>query len=507
MRITNKIISQNSITNINNNKVLENKLNTQLATGSKINRPSDDPVVAIRALRLRTNLNQVSQYYTKNIPDAESWLDVTESAISTVIEIVTDMYSNCTQGAAGFNTADDRSKVLENLKALQEEVYATGDADYAGRYVFSGYRTDTSLTFGVPTEKTYSITEQLTSDSLGELTYVDVADLDTLTEGNAEALGTKEQEITTNQVYRIRLAYENCSADVAPTISYYDENGAQQTITAEVMSLNDPAADPYMSAETSAMGAVFIPETGELILNKGNYDALALTKDDEATYDVDESEIRITYEKTEFAKSDIRPEHYFYCESDGITYNEGYLVGATDDNSNQFISYDVGFNQDVRVNTLAKELFSTDLSRDVDDLITAIEDVEAMEKNISVLEGMIKLDPKNQELQDRLAAAKKSNTFLTDKMQKLFEANITNMQGHLDRANTALTATGNRGARVELVANRLAKQEVNFKTLSSQNEDVDLTEVAVNLGSVELAYQAALMATGKISQTTLLNYL
>lgn len=507
MRITNKIISQNSITNINNNKVLENKLNTQLATGSKINRPSDDPVVAIRALRLRTNLNQVSQYYTKNIPDAESWLDITESAIGTVIEIVTDMYSNCTQGAAGFNTADDRSKVLDNLKALQEEVYATGDADYAGRYVFTGYRTDTSLTFGVQTDKTYTITEQLSADSLGELTYVDVADLDTMTEANAETLGTMEQEISTNQVYRLRLAYENCSDAMAPTITYYDENGAEQSITADIISANDTAQDPYLSAETSASGAVFIPETGELILSKANYDKLTAVKDDPSTLNVDEGEIRVTYEKSEFARSDIRPEHYFYCESDGITYNEGYLTGATDDNSNQFISYDVGFNQDVRVNTLASELFSTDLSRDVDDLITSIEDVEAMEKNISVLEDMIKLDPENQDLKNRLAAAKKANTFLTDKMQKLFEANIANMQGHLDLANTALTATGNRGSRVELVANRLAKQEVNFKTLSSQNEDVDLTEVAVNLSSVELAYQAALMATGKISQTTLLNYL
>ena len=161
---------------------------------------------------------------------------------------------------------------------------------------------------------------------------------------------------------------------------------------------------------------MFIPETGELVLSKANYNKLAAVKDDPTTLSVDEGEIRVTYEKTEFAKSDIRPEHYFYCESDGITYNEGYLTGATDDNSNQFISYDVGFNQDVRVNTLASELFSTDLNRDVDDLIASIEDVEVMEKNILTLEGMLKLDPENQELKDRLAAAKKANTFLTDKM-------------------------------------------------------------------------------------------
>ena len=120
MRITNKIISNNSVTNINRNKILEDKINTQLATGSKINRPSDDPVVAIRALRLRTDLSQVNQYYKKNIPDAESWLDITESAITTVVDIVSDFYKNCEKGAAGFNTTEDRSKVLENLKSMQK---------------------------------------------------------------------------------------------------------------------------------------------------------------------------------------------------------------------------------------------------------------------------------------------------------------------------------------------------------------------------------------------------
>ena len=62
MRITTKIMQNNSLSNINTNKTLQDKLNTQLATEKKINRPSDDPVVAIRALRLRTNVSQVTQY-------------------------------------------------------------------------------------------------------------------------------------------------------------------------------------------------------------------------------------------------------------------------------------------------------------------------------------------------------------------------------------------------------------------------------------------------------------
>ena len=58
-------MQNNSLSNINTNKILQDKLNTQMATEKKINRPSDDPVVAIRALRLRTNVSQVTQYYEK----------------------------------------------------------------------------------------------------------------------------------------------------------------------------------------------------------------------------------------------------------------------------------------------------------------------------------------------------------------------------------------------------------------------------------------------------------
>ncbi|MCI6629600.1 MAG: flagellar hook-associated protein 3, partial [Lachnospiraceae bacterium] len=77
MRITNKIMQNNSLTNINNNKVQQDKLSTQMETGKKITRPSDDPVIAIRALRLRSTLSEVTQYCDKNIEDADSWLSVT----------------------------------------------------------------------------------------------------------------------------------------------------------------------------------------------------------------------------------------------------------------------------------------------------------------------------------------------------------------------------------------------------------------------------------------------
>ena len=79
MRITNQMMINSSMANIQVNKKQVNTLDTQLSTQKKINKPSEDPIIAIRALRLRASLNEVTQYLKKNIPDAQQWLSPRQS--------------------------------------------------------------------------------------------------------------------------------------------------------------------------------------------------------------------------------------------------------------------------------------------------------------------------------------------------------------------------------------------------------------------------------------------
>ena len=69
MRITNNIILHNTTGNINGNKVNVNNLNNQMTSQKKIQRPSENPVIAVRSLRLRTTLSEIDQYYENNILD------------------------------------------------------------------------------------------------------------------------------------------------------------------------------------------------------------------------------------------------------------------------------------------------------------------------------------------------------------------------------------------------------------------------------------------------------
>ena len=170
MRITNKIMQNNSLYNINNNKVTEDQLNTMMSTGKKITRPSDDPVIAIRALRLRSTVAQLQQYYEKNAKDAESWLEVTADAMSNVTSVLTDCVKQATKGANKDLTLDDLTTIITQMDSLAKEYYSTGNVDYAGRYIFTGYRTDTPLTFEKPTTSNYEdINDEFRAENIEDM--------------------------------------------------------------------------------------------------------------------------------------------------------------------------------------------------------------------------------------------------------------------------------------------------------------------------------------------------
>ena len=176
MRITNKMMSGNSLANINTNKEYLDKLNNQMATEKKITRPSDDPIVAIRALRLRSNLSEISQYYGANVPDAQAWVEVTQSAINSTKDMLSSLKSYADQGANGTNTASDRQKIYENMQAIQKQIYSNGNATNAGRSVFTGYRTGESLTFKEDTTADYrGIWDTFNASDVTKNTYVEGA--------------------------------------------------------------------------------------------------------------------------------------------------------------------------------------------------------------------------------------------------------------------------------------------------------------------------------------------
>lgn len=510
MRITNKVMQNNALTNINRNKTLQDTLNTELATGKKVNRPSDDPVVAIRALRLRSDVSQISQFYKKNVPDAKSWLELTESSIKTSISVVKDMIEQCQKGANDTLTTEDRQIIIDALKELRNEVYATGDADYAGRYIFTGYRTDTSLTFRENEKTNFNIKELFTGEDLKKSTYIKTGGLGSVNDSNYmdgtnTALAT-EQDVESYTYYRYRASYENLNSPIG------DITNGTDTYTVQIE--NDPET-AYKNSMDNPDAVYFVKSTGEYVMGENVYNAIKAVANDDST-----KTFEVSYSKDNWIIGDLRPQHYFACtqttDAKGVALDTdiNYNVDINNPEYNQPIEYQVGFNQYIQVNTYANEVFQHEIGRDVDEIINLANNLTDIEKLQSKLKSMYKEVENDESKQDDakalkldLEAADKAQVLLKDQLQKTFSKYITSMQGYMNNVNEAVTSVGGRASRLDLIENRLEDQTTTFKTLQSDNEDADATEVAVQLASAKINYEAALMSTGQMMQKTLLNYL
>ena len=171
----------------------------------------------------------------------------------------------------------------------------------------------------------------------------------------------------------------------------------------------------------------------------------------------------------------------------------------------------MGFNQQIQVNTVANEVFTHNVRRDMDDFQHCLKELKAIETKKSDIEKKLAETEEGtdayKKLEKQLEAAEKADTYIRDSIQTKFENQITKYQTYMDDTNVAITNNATRGSRLELISTRLMNQKATFKELQTNNEDIDITEVAVELSSSELTYQAALMATSKIMQTNLMNYI
>ena len=503
MRVTNNMIMSNTKININGNKTNVNTLNNQMTSQKKISKPSDDPVIAIRALRLRSSLSQINQYYEKNIPDAEAWLDVTETSLTNMIKLLTTIHTQCDAGANGTPTEEDRKTILKQLQSLSDQIYSEGDADYAGRTVFTGYKTNSTLTFQADSKEAYNISEYLSADKIEEYNYSygnvkppTAADVAAKT-----APGTPEN----TTLHRLRLSYDNITDITGGKISYsYKDTATGQMTTKELnvttVTTSDLEASSYAIADNDI---VFNKDTGEFLMGKtlaSNLKSFGAT-------------VSVNYDKTGFSKGELRPENYFDCTNNTDAANPiQYTNFENGKRVRQDIEYTIASNQTLVVNTQASTVFNSDIARDLDNLTSIVQsaiDAHSVVDNIKEMKGLSQYSSKDDQeyLESCLAAAQKQADYADHQLQTVFNRGLTKFEGYMSDVNLAITDVGSKGQQLDITKNRMSNQQQTVEALKSDNEDKDLSEIIIDYTSSYTAYQASLQAAAKLERQTLLDYL
>ena len=80
MRVTQSMLTNNMLSSLSNSYEKMGKLQDQISSQKKINRPSDDPVVAMKGISYRRNVQEVEQY-KRNYSEAYNWIDNSDASL------------------------------------------------------------------------------------------------------------------------------------------------------------------------------------------------------------------------------------------------------------------------------------------------------------------------------------------------------------------------------------------------------------------------------------------
>ena len=316
---------------LNRNTQRLNDLYMQMSTLKKIQKPSDDPIIAGRALKFRTNVAELKQY-EDNVKQARSWMETTENSLVNIRSVLDSMRERCVQAATDTLGTEEREKVIQDLRQLKQQLVLEGNVSYAGRYIFTGFKTDTKLMYDK-------------EDSSRTIQFTQI-----FTEENIENVKLGEKEFA-----RIRLPYGNIDG----TGIDIKLNGSTVPVIVVKSSTDLPNPptdeDPYQPSP----GTIHVlKDTGEIIFNSENVSSIT---------------IEIIYQKTNFKIGDPRPENYFECTDVTDPDSANHITYTP---SNDAMEYEVSTNSKITVNSLGNKVLTPELMQDIEELIRYVENYD-----------------------------------------------------------------------------------------------------------------------------------
>lgn len=265
MRITNNMMVENTIRSINDNARRLVKAQERMTTQSNIQLPSDDPVTATRILKYRNYVANVEQSQ-KNVDDAISWQEVTESALGDLGDVIKRLKELTVQANNGTLTDEDKQKLKVEVGQLKEDVIQIMNTSYAGRYVFGGFTTDEEPYESASTTLGDKVTFKGQYMNLGGPMSASVSDTDIIDFCTANA----DQIYQNNgpQSIKYNIGYgSQITVNIEGQNVIGEGNGSNLFDTIDLLLLGLDGETSYKTAEITTDPTTVIVQTNELDLD------------------------------------------------------------------------------------------------------------------------------------------------------------------------------------------------------------------------------------------------
>ncbi|UCZ52694.1 flagellar hook-associated protein FlgL [Bacillus shivajii] len=384
MRVTQSMLTNNSLRHLNQSYEGMKNLQDQLSTGKKISRASQDPVVAMNGMRYRTQVTEVEQF-KRNLSEVYNWMDTSDSTLDETTQAMHRIRELTVQASNDTYEGTQRANIGKEVAQLREHLQSLANTQANNKYIFNGTNTTNP-----------PVREEL---------------LDVKLDGFKDQMG----EFDPDEAGEFPLEISHNSARY--TLNPVDQAGPEYTFTHV-----DENVEKSITVNADSNQITFINNEG------------------------DETE-----------ETSLKERQVVFSHVDAVSTNA------------QNVEIELLKGVNVPVNVDAGEIFSNDFFGDIIQLEKALEDPNASAQELT-------------QMLDRL----------DHQMNKIVD----------ERAEL-----GARQNRVEMIDDRVQEQEVISKRILSDNEDADIEKVITELMMQENVHRAALSASSRIIQPSLIDFL
>ena len=140
MRTTLQIQSNTTLNNILKDYQGVFNVQNQMASGQRVNNPSDDPLATNEGMRLDTMISKVQQF-NRNIITGQSFLGLSDGVINNMNKLLTSAKSLTIGSSSESTTHEMRQANAVEIQSALNEIVSLANAEEAGRYLFGGTQT------------------------------------------------------------------------------------------------------------------------------------------------------------------------------------------------------------------------------------------------------------------------------------------------------------------------------------------------------------------------------
>lgn len=444
MRVTQSMLALNTLRHISQGYERLGKLQDQLASGKKITRPSQDPVVAMNGMRYRSQVVEVKQF-NRNIGEVYNWLDNADSTLDKTTAALHRIRELAVQAANDTYESTQRANIAKEIEQLFYHVVEMANTKSNGKYIFNG--TDTihapvdpeKIDLGIGAIDKYDNKELLEISYAGEIyKFVSVIGSD------AVFVNSKGEKMT------IR-GYNTDS----PTIEH------------EYITQGLPETEKFYKPEDIKLS--FEGKQFDFISNTGNeytfgYDSETIT------INLTDPQPTITYKKEGANEKTLSEKQIGYYGTEILKEKQIVVSDRTAVSTNmEDVKIELLKGVTIATNIRPQNVFSNALFGDIIALKNMLEDPETSHEDIT-------------------------------KFMDIFDK-------HIDRFVSERAELGARVNRAEMIEQRQLELDVIAQRIMSDNEDADMEEVIIQLTIQESVHRAALAAGARIIQPTLMDFL